>query len=90
MCDASDYAVAAVRCQRKDKKPVVIRYASRTLAVAQKNYSTSEKELLANVFALDIFCHCLLGSKAIVYFDHATIRFLMAKESKPFLLDGFY
>ena len=31
MCDASDYAVGAVLGQRKDKKPYVISYASRSL-----------------------------------------------------------
>ncbi|KAD6453730.1 hypothetical protein E3N88_08436 [Mikania micrantha] len=53
MCDASDYAVGAVLGQRVDKKPVVIYYASKTLSDAQLNYTTTEKELLAVVFALD-------------------------------------
>jgi hypothetical protein len=43
MCDASDYAVGAVLGQRKDKKPYVIYYASKTLNSAQMNYTT-EKE----------------------------------------------
>ncbi|KAD4386230.1 hypothetical protein E3N88_26399 [Mikania micrantha] len=55
MCDASDYAVGAVLGQRVDKKPVVIYYASKTLSDAQLNYTTTEKELLAVVFALDKF-----------------------------------
>ena len=55
MCDASDYAVGAVLGQRKDKKPHVIYYASKTLNDAQMNYSTTEKELLAVVFALEKF-----------------------------------
>ena len=55
MCDASDYAVGAVLGQRKDKRPYAIYYASRTLDDAQLNYSTTEKELLAVVFALEKF-----------------------------------
>jgi len=55
MCDASDYAVGAVLGQRIDKLPHVIYYASRTLNDAQLNYSTTEKELLAVIFALDNF-----------------------------------
>jgi hypothetical protein len=55
MCDTSDYAVGAVLGQRIDKLPHVIYYASRTLNDAQLNYSTTEKELLAVVFALDKF-----------------------------------
>ncbi|KAI5317312.1 hypothetical protein L3X38_037019 [Prunus dulcis] len=55
MCDASDYAVGAVLGQRIDKKPHAIYYASRTLNDAQLNYSTTEKELLAVIFALEKF-----------------------------------
>ncbi|KAM0963833.1 hypothetical protein ACFX2C_022853 [Malus domestica] len=55
MCDASDYALGAVLGQRKDKRLHVIYYASQTLNDAQLNYSTTEKELLAVVFALDKF-----------------------------------
>ena len=51
MCDASDYVIGAVLGQRKNKQPHVIYYASRTLNDAQLNYSTTEKELLAVVFA---------------------------------------
>ncbi|XP_024200629.1 uncharacterized protein K02A2.6-like, partial [Rosa chinensis] len=87
MCDASDYAVGAVLGQRKDKKPYAIYYASRTLNDAQLNYSTTEKELLAVVFALDKFRSYLLHSKVIVYSDHAALRFLMIKkEAKPRLI----
>ncbi|MGU5311768.1 hypothetical protein MAX14_22445, partial [Escherichia coli] len=56
MCDASDYAVGAILGQRKDKKLHAIYYASRALDPAQMNYATTEKELLAVVFALDKFC----------------------------------
>jgi hypothetical protein len=34
MCDASDYAIDVVLGQRKDKKPYVIYYASKTLNTA--------------------------------------------------------
>ncbi|CAM8908355.1 unnamed protein product [Rhodiola kirilowii] len=87
MCDASDYAVGAVLGQREEKKPVVIYYASRTLDAAQRNYSTTEKELLAVVFALEKFRSYLLGTKVTVFSDHAAIRYLMTKkEAKPRLI----
>ncbi|CAM8944392.1 unnamed protein product [Rhodiola kirilowii] len=87
MCDTSDYAVGAVLGQRINKKAVVIYYASRTLDTAQRNYSTTEKELLAVVFALEKFRAYLLGAKVIVFSDHAAIRYLMKKkEAKPRLI----
>ncbi|CAM9000551.1 unnamed protein product [Rhodiola kirilowii] len=87
MCDASDYAVGAVLGQRDERKPVVIYYASRTLDAAQRNYSTTEKELLAVVFALENFRSYLLGTKVVVFSDHAAIIYLMTKkEAKPRLI----
>ncbi|RVW25726.1 Retrovirus-related Pol polyprotein from transposon 17.6 [Vitis vinifera] len=61
MCDASDFAIGAVLGQREDGKPYVIYYASKTLNEAQRNYTTTEKELLAVVFALDKFRAYLVG-----------------------------
>ncbi|CAN6695146.1 unnamed protein product [Malus baccata var. baccata] len=87
MCDASDYALGAVLGQRKEKRPHVIYYASRTLNDAQLNYSTTEKELLAVVFALDKFRSYLLGTKIIIYTDHAALKYLFTKkEAKPRLI----
>ena len=65
----------------------VIYYASMTLNGAQKNYSTTEKELLAVVYALDKFRPYLLGVKVIIHTDHVALRYLMTKkESKPRLI----
>ena len=87
MCDASDYAIGAVLGQRKDKNFHVIYYASRTLIEAQLNYATTEKELLAVVFAFDKFRFYLIGSKVIVYTDHSALKYLLAKkDAKPRLL----
>ena len=87
MCDASDYAVGAVLGQRVNKIPHVIYYASRTLNDAQLNYSTTKKELLAVVFALDKFRSYLLGSKVIVFSDHAALKYLLSKkDTKPRLI----
>ena len=55
MCDASDLAIEAVLGKKEDGKPHVVYYASKTLNEAQRNYTTTEKELLAMVYALDKF-----------------------------------
>ena len=79
MCDASNYALGAVLAQKIDKLPRVIYYASRTLDATQANYTTTEKELLAIVFALEKFHSYLLGTRVIVYTDHATLKYLLKK-----------
>ncbi|CAN6583131.1 unnamed protein product [Malus baccata var. baccata] len=87
MYDASDYAIGAVLGQRKDKLLHVIYYASRTLNDAQLNYATTEKELLAVVFALEKFRSYLVGAKIIVYTDHAALKYLLSKkDAKPRLI----
>ncbi|XP_070669151.1 uncharacterized protein [Malus domestica] len=87
MCDASDHAVGAVLGQRVNKVPYVIYYASRTLNDAQLNYSTTEKELLAVVFALEKFRSYLIGTKVIVFSDHAALKYLLTKkDAKPRLI----
>nr|KYP33622.1 Retrovirus-related Pol polyprotein from transposon opus [Cajanus cajan] len=67
MCDAYNYALGVVLAQKVDKLPRVIYYASRTLDAAQENSTTTEKELLAIVFALGKFRSYFLGSRVIVY-----------------------
>ena len=87
MCDASDYAIRAVLGQRIDKKPTAIWYTSKTLTEAQMNYMTTEKELLAVVYALEKFKPYILGSKIVIYTDHATLKYLFSKkEAKPLLI----
>ena len=79
MCDASDLAMGAVLGQRDDGKPYVIYYASKTLNEAQRNYTTTEKELLAVVFALDKFRAYLVGSSIVVFTDHSALKYLLTK-----------
>ncbi|RVW60852.1 Retrovirus-related Pol polyprotein from transposon 17.6 [Vitis vinifera] len=78
--DESDFAIGVVLGQREDGKPYVIYYASKTLNEAQRNYTTTEKELLAVVFALDKFRAYLVGSFIIVFTDHSTLKYLLTKQ----------
>nr|GEV08883.1 reverse transcriptase domain-containing protein [Tanacetum cinerariifolium] len=55
MCDASDFAVGAVLGQRIKKHFRPIHYASKTMTEAESNYTTTEKEMLAVVYAFEKF-----------------------------------
>ena len=87
MYDANDYAIGAILGQRVDKIPHAIYYASRTLNDAHHNYSTTKKELLVVIFALEKFWSYLIDTKVIFFFDHAALRYLLTKkEAKPRLI----
>ena len=79
MGDASDFVVGAVLGQRVDKRSVAIYYASKTLVDAQVNYSTTEKELLAIVFALEKFRSYSLGSDGGAHFNNYQFRNLLKR-----------
>nr|GEX78633.1 reverse transcriptase domain-containing protein [Tanacetum cinerariifolium] len=55
MCDASDFAVGAVLGQRVDKHFRPIHYACKAMTQAETNYTTTEKEMLAVVYAFEKF-----------------------------------
>nr|GEY03100.1 reverse transcriptase domain-containing protein [Tanacetum cinerariifolium] len=55
MCDASDFAVGAVLGKRIEKRFRPIHYASKTMTEAESNYTTTEKEMLAVVYAFEKF-----------------------------------
>ena len=73
ICAASDYVVSAILGQRVDKVPHAIYCTSKTLHDMQLNYTTTKKELLVVVFALEKFHSYLVVLKVIVYIDHAAL-----------------
>ncbi|RDY12152.1 Retrovirus-related Pol polyprotein, partial [Mucuna pruriens] len=76
MCDASYSVLEAIIGQRVGK-----------IDVAQVNYTTTEKELLPIVFVLDKFRSYLLGSKIVVFSNHAALKNLLKKpDAKPRLI----
>nr|GEV24105.1 retrovirus-related Pol polyprotein [Tanacetum cinerariifolium] len=80
MCDASDYAVGAVLRQRIEKHFRPIHYASKTMNQAETNYTTTEKEMFAVVYAFEKFRSYLIMNKSIVYTDHSALKYLFSKK----------
>nr|GEZ41839.1 reverse transcriptase domain-containing protein [Tanacetum cinerariifolium] len=80
MCDASDFAIGAVLGQRHEKHFRPIHYASKTLTDAESNYTTTEKEMLAVVYAFEKFRSYLIMNKCIVHTDHFALKYLFAKK----------
>nr|GEW19248.1 reverse transcriptase domain-containing protein [Tanacetum cinerariifolium] len=77
--------------QRQDKHFRPIHYASKTMTEAESNYTTTEKEMLAVLYAFEKFRSYLIINKSIVYTDHSALKYLFAKkDSKASCSDGFY
>ena len=81
MCDASDLSIGAVLGQRENGKPHVVYYARKTLNEVQRNYTTTEKELLAVVYALDKFRAYLVGFDIVIFTDHSALKYLLTKKN---------
>nr|GEV30384.1 reverse transcriptase domain-containing protein [Tanacetum cinerariifolium] len=87
MCNASDFAIGAVLGKHQDKHFRPIHYASKTMTEAESNYTTTDKEMLAVVYAFEKFRSYLIMNKSIVYTDHSALKYLFAKkDSKAKLL----
>ncbi|GJT77881.1 reverse transcriptase domain-containing protein [Tanacetum coccineum] len=83
----NDFAVEAVLGKREGKRFHPIHFASNTINNAQQNYTVTEKELLATVFAFDKFRAYLVLSKTIIFMDRFALKYLFAKQdAKPRLI----
>ncbi|GKE54298.1 DNA-directed DNA polymerase, partial [Tanacetum coccineum] len=79
--------LGAVLGQQKTKHFQPIHYASKTMTEAESHYTTTEKEMLAVVYAFEKFQSYLILNKNIVYTDHSALKYLFAKkDSKARLL----
>ena len=76
-CDACSYGMSAILGQVQDGKHVVISYNSKLFNPQQINYSITEKECLALVYAVKKYRHYIYGSHFTVYTDHNPLQFLM-------------
>ena len=74
--DASDVSIGAVLSQLQDSHERVICYGHKLLSPSQRNYCTTQRELLALVFFLDKYRRYLEGSDTLVRVDHAALKWL--------------
>ena len=78
--DASDIALGIVLTQPGEggiNHPIA--YSSKNLSTAKKNYTTTEREGLAMVYALQKFRKYLLGAPFKMFTDHSALKYLVNK-----------
>jgi hypothetical protein len=76
-CDASNYAISVILSQLQNGRERPLSFASRILNKAEKNYSTTHKELLAVVFGTQLHRCYLYGRKFKILTDHAALKWLI-------------
>ena len=57
----------------------LVAFSSRKLSSAECNYSTTEREGLAMVYALQKYRHYLLGGHCKMFTDHSDLKYLVNK-----------
>ncbi|KAL3694202.1 hypothetical protein R1sor_007853 [Riccia sorocarpa] len=78
--DASGVAVGAVLAQPQDPKIYLpIYFASRTLNNSEKDYTTTEREALAMVYAVKKFKSYLQVNKFVFFVDHQALTYIVNK-----------
>ena len=74
--DASNYAIGCILSQIQDEKEIVISYNSKSLNQRQSNYSVSERECLAIVWAVDKLRHYLYGTHFTIKTDNCALCYI--------------
>eukprot|EP00253_Pinus_taeda_P018125 PITA_18125 len=77
--DASDTAIGAVPGQEENGLPYAIYFISKNMTLAELNYTVTEKEFLAVIYAINKFRHYITGYTTFVHTDHSAIKYLMNK-----------
>jgi hypothetical protein len=77
--DASDTAIGVVLGQEENHLPYAIYFISKNMNPAELNYTVTEKEFLAVIYAINKFRHYITGYSTFVHTDHSAIKYLMKK-----------
>lgn len=80
-CDASSYGIGGMLTQNIDGEDHPIAYVSRSLNKNERNYSATEREALAVVYAIEKFEPYLGTRPFTVVTDHASLRWFMRLEN---------
>jgi hypothetical protein len=78
--DAYSIALGAVLAQPGEGEiDHPLAFSSRKLSIAKINYTTTEREGLSMVYALQIFFHYLLGGHFKMFTNHSALKYLVNK-----------
>lgn len=77
-CDASNFGIGAMLTQIQNDKEVVIAYMSKSFNKNEQNYSTTERETLSVITALEHWrCYLDNGLKFTVFTDHSALKWFL-------------
>lgn len=78
--DTSAFAIGVVLSQKDDnKKDYPIYFASRQLSLAERKYTTTEREALGMVYSCKKFRHYLICYEFVFHVDHYALQHLVKK-----------